>query len=74
MPDEFKAKYKKHAGVEGTIWQGTRSFGLRRSRDIGLAKTQPDGQWFTRIRCIGPNLRHCRCLMRHPGMAVQASS
>lgn len=37
--DEFKAKYKKRAGVEGTISQGTRSFGLRRSRYIGLAKT-----------------------------------
>jgi transposase len=38
--DEFKAKYKKRAGVEGTISQGTRSFDLRRSRYIGLAKTR----------------------------------
>ena len=37
--NEFKTKYKKRAGVEGTISQGTRSFGLRRSRYIGLAKT-----------------------------------
>jgi len=37
--DEFKAKYKKRAGIEGTISQGTRSFNLRRSRYIGLAKT-----------------------------------
>jgi transposase len=37
--DEFKSKYKKRAGVEGTISQGTRAFGLRRSRYIGLAKT-----------------------------------
>jgi len=37
--DEFKTKYKKRAGVEGTISQGTRSFALRRSRYIGLAKT-----------------------------------
>jgi transposase len=37
--DEFKAKYKKRAGVEGTISQGTRSFDLRRSRYMGLAKT-----------------------------------
>jgi transposase len=37
--DEFKAKYKKRAGIEGTISQGTRSFDLRRSRYIGLAKT-----------------------------------
>jgi transposase len=37
--DEFKQTYKKRAGVEGTISQGTRSFDLRRSRYIGLAKT-----------------------------------
>ncbi len=37
--DSFKQTYKKRAGVEGTISQGTRSFDLRRSRYIGLAKT-----------------------------------
>jgi transposase len=37
--DEFKQKYKRRAGVEGTISQGTRSFDLRRTRYIGLAKT-----------------------------------
>ena len=37
--DEFKQRYKKRAGIEGTISQGTRSFDLRRSRYIGLAKT-----------------------------------
>lgn len=37
--DEFKERYKARAGVEGTISQGTRSFDLRRSRYIGLAKT-----------------------------------
>jgi transposase len=36
---EFKARYKRRAGVEGTLSQGTRSFDLRRSRYIGLAKT-----------------------------------
>ena len=36
--DEFKHKYKKRAGIEGTVSQGTRSFDLRRSRYIGLAK------------------------------------
>lgn len=36
---EFKEKYAKRAGIEGTISQGARSFGLRRSRYIGLAKT-----------------------------------
>lgn len=37
--EAFKEKYKKRAGVEGTISQGTRTFGLRRSRYWGLAKT-----------------------------------
>jgi transposase len=37
--EEFKQLYTIRAGVEGTISQGTRSFGLRRSRYIGLAKT-----------------------------------
>jgi transposase len=36
---QFKTQYKKRAGVEGTISQGTRTFNLRRSRYIGLAKT-----------------------------------
>jgi transposase len=31
--------YKKRAGIEGTLSQGIRSFGLRRSRYIGLDKT-----------------------------------
>ena len=35
----FKEKYKKRAGIEGTISQGTRAFDLRRSRYLGLAKT-----------------------------------
>lgn len=37
--EEFKTKYKKRAGIEGTISQGTRAFDLRRSRYLGLAKT-----------------------------------
>lgn len=36
---EFKEKYQKRAGVEGTLSQGTRSFNLRRTRYIGSAKT-----------------------------------
>lgn len=35
----FKKLYARRAGVEGTISQGVRSFDLRRSRYIGLAKT-----------------------------------
>lgn len=36
---EWKARYERRAGIEGTISQGTRGFGLRRSRYIGEAKT-----------------------------------
>lgn len=35
----FKTKYRKRAGIEGTVSQGTRSFDLRRARYLGLAKT-----------------------------------
>jgi transposase len=36
---EFKEEYSKRAGIEGTISQSVRAFGLRRSRYIGIAKT-----------------------------------
>ncbi|BAZ47183.1 transposase (plasmid) [Chondrocystis sp. NIES-4102] len=37
---EFKKQYALRAGVEGTISQGTRTFGLRRCRYRGEAKTR----------------------------------
>jgi len=37
--EEFKAKYRRRAGIEGTISQGVRSYDARRTRYIGLAKT-----------------------------------
>jgi transposase len=37
--DEFKERYAKRAGIEGTISQGVRAFGLRRSRYMGQTKT-----------------------------------
>lgn len=37
--EAFKEQYKKRAGIEGTISQGVRAFGLRRSRYLGQAKT-----------------------------------
>jgi transposase len=37
--EEFKERYTKRAGIEGTISQGTRAFGLRRSRYMGQVKT-----------------------------------
>ena len=33
------ACYRRRAGVEGTLSQGVRAFGMRRCRYIGLAKT-----------------------------------
>ena len=36
---EGKAQYRVRAGVEGTLSQGIRAFGLRRTRYLGLAKT-----------------------------------
>lgn len=36
---EFQAEYARRAGIEGTISQGVRAFGLRRSRYAGTAKT-----------------------------------
>jgi len=37
--EAFKGEYAKRAGVEGTISQGVRACGLRRSRYVGEAKT-----------------------------------
>lgn len=36
----FKEVYAKRAGIEGTLSQGVRAFGLRRSRYVGEAKTR----------------------------------
>ncbi len=36
---EYAAEYARRAGIEGTISQGVRRCGRRRSRDAGLAKT-----------------------------------
>jgi transposase len=35
---EFKARYRRRAGVEGSFNQGNRRSGLRQARYIGLAK------------------------------------
>jgi transposase len=37
---EFAAQYARRAGIEGTLSQGVRTTGLRRTRYRGLAKTQ----------------------------------
>jgi transposase len=38
--EEFKTLYARRAGVEGTISQGGRALGLRRSRYSGQEKTR----------------------------------
>src|SRR5829696_4896480 len=35
----WKQRYRVRAGIEGTLSQGVRAFGMRRSRSMGLAKT-----------------------------------
>ena len=35
----WKERYRVRAGIEGTLSQAVRAFGLRRSRYVGLAKT-----------------------------------
>jgi len=37
--EAFRHEYKRRAGVEGTISQAVRAFGLRQARYVGLAKT-----------------------------------
>ena len=37
--ETFAAEYARRAGIEGTISQGVRAFGLRRAQYIGAAKT-----------------------------------
>lgn len=36
---EWKKRYRVRAGIEGTLSQGVRAFGMRRSRYVGMAKT-----------------------------------
>ena len=38
--EEWKAQYDKRAGIEGTLSQGVRAFGLRPCRYRGLPKTR----------------------------------
>lgn len=36
---EYRKEYQRRSGIEGTISQAVRGFGIRRSRYIGQAKT-----------------------------------
>ncbi len=35
----WQERYRRRAGVEGTLSRGVRAFGMRRSRYVGLAKS-----------------------------------
>lgn len=37
--EEYRKEYRRRSGIEGTISQAVRGFGIRRSRYIGQAKT-----------------------------------
>jgi len=37
--DAFKKRYARRAGIEATLSQGVRAFGLRRARYRGIEKT-----------------------------------
>jgi transposase len=68
---EFKEQYAKRAGIEGTISQGTRSCGLRRSRYIGQAKTHLQHIWIA----IAINLsRYVNWINQVPRAATRTSA
>ncbi|WP_251502322.1 IS1182 family transposase, partial [Actinacidiphila cocklensis] len=63
---EWKEQYAHRAGVEGTISQGVRAFGLRRCRYRGLAKVRLQHQ-LTATAIEGPRVSRtglCRSIMR----------
>ena len=55
--EAFKEQYGKRAGIEGTISQGVRSMGLRRSRYIGLPRTHLQHVATAAAIKFGANLR-----------------
>jgi len=68
---DFKAKYAKRAGIEGTISQGVRGFDLRHARYRGLAKTRLQHQF------VGASLNLVRLgawLMERPLAQTRSST
>ncbi len=51
--DDFKERYARRAGVEGTISQGVRVVDLRRARYLGQAKTRLEHV----LTAVGLNIR-----------------
>jgi len=58
----FKAQYADRAGIESTLSQGVRAFGLCRSRYIGLAKTHLQHI----LIAVGINLKRVMAWSTHP--------
>ena|SRR5436305_1078696 len=59
---EFKEHYADRAGIEGTLSQGIRTFDLRRSRYIGLAKTHLQHV----LIAVAINLKRVMAWFTHP--------
>ena len=57
----WKRRYRVRAGIEGTLPQGVRAFGMRRSRCIGLAKTS------LQQACTGAAINVLRAVRRVEG-------
>lgn len=58
----FKEQYALRAGIESTLSQGVRAFGLRRSRYSGLAKTHLQHMLID----VGINLKRVMAWVAHP--------
>jgi transposase len=58
----FQEDYADRAGIEGTLSQGVRAFGLRRSRYIGLAKTHLQHV----LIAVAINLKRVMAWLSHP--------
>lgn len=80
--EAWQKEYAQRAGIEGTISQGTRGFGLRQCRYIGLAKTHLQhiltaaainitrvDAWFTGKRRARTRVSHFKALAPIPAFA-----
>jgi transposase len=65
----FQEDYADRAGIEGTLSQGVRAFGLRRSRYIGLARTHLQHI----LIAVAMNLRRVMAWMSHPPLRPYVS-
>ena len=79
---EWKRRYRVRAGIEGTLSQGVRAFGMRRSRYVGLARTSLQqactGAAINVLRAVrwfeGRPRPHPRDALRRPGFSRRLTS